>query len=675
MNTNQTESDAIFCVSIVGFSDANKVLFKEILRELLDSAFHTTRCLKRVVDAAFHPACVHAIVFTPSSLADVGEADVEAVRSAANMGTCRIYLAVGSDEKSLSNNSLMDDFIQRSPSYDYDRIVKEIDTFFHEADRLNRESTPMAIRDKACLMIHGILSHLWPVSYMVAALLVLDAAWVVVGRPSWLVRYLSPWVLFPMTFYAFFFVVHCIRVIIRNWLLAIRIARRVDLPLIIGSLVLCSAATATVYAIVMIEPAMTWSVSCLLLAILLLAVYTFCRRIRFECTSISGLQESLANPDRREEVINGISKTRLGQNSFPLFPFRGKKLFISYMHLTPSHWSSESAEKVSEWAEAQGFEVFLDRSAIQSGTLWRNSLLRAVSECNVFVALLDGDVPVTHWVLAESAYASLLRKSIGKPLTLLVIKNPDQIVQNGANPFRRVYADVFECPPGQSFGASVLPVDEARPLTDKRFLQAIDAVRPMSLLFVGKGARAQSGMDATAEAGNAPKLHLDEFQLADRSWKTAVLLVSLAQTGNNGRSQVRLLESRCKSWIESNSTMKRAVALNTLRFLAKGGLLTCLEDIQKSAVYTFLSETSLAARLAALDFLSATAYPENPLSKITEYEKRQIREFQSKLISTMQSAQKAFAEHGVHTELHRLTSGQSAEAALQGLIDKMELLP
>ena len=189
----------------------------------------------------------------------------------------------------------------------------------------------------------------------------------------------------------------------------------------------------------------------------------------------------MADPQRLDDVLNSIGRQRFGHSAFPLFPFGCRTLFISYMHA--SRWSSETAILAHQWASKHGLEVFLDQSTIPSGSLWRQSLLRAVSECGFFVAVIDGDVELTEWVLAESAYAALLRKSIGKPRILLVVRNIERIAKDRQNPIQLIYLDVFQLPPARCFGAAILPVDDDQQLTEERFLQALEAVRPMCLLL------------------------------------------------------------------------------------------------------------------------------------------------------------------------------------------------
>jgi hypothetical protein len=207
-------------------------------------------------------------------------------------------------------------------------------------------------------------------------------------------------------------------------------------------------------------------------------LYMYARRIRAECASLSQLQAAMADSRRRIEMLNRIGRQPFASGAFSLFPIRSRSVFISYMHGSP--WSLETAALAHQWASEHGLEVFLDRSTIPSGSLWRQYLIRAISECGFFVAVLDGDAAVTEWVLAESAYAALLRKSIGKPRILLVIRNGERVAKVEQNPFRVIYLDVFQLPPELSYRAAILPADQDE-LTAKRFLRALEEVQPMCL--------------------------------------------------------------------------------------------------------------------------------------------------------------------------------------------------
>jgi hypothetical protein len=146
-----------------------------------------------------------------------------------------------------------------------------------------------------------------------------------------------------------------------------------------------------------------------------------------------------------------------------------------------SKWSCETAALIHRWTAERGFDVFLDQSSIASGSLWRQLLLRATSECGWFIAVLDGEMDPTDWVLAESAYAVLLRKIIGKPRILMVVRNAAQLARLRRSAFGVLYADVFHLPPERCFGASILVLGQDE-LTDELIFRAMKGVRPMCLL-------------------------------------------------------------------------------------------------------------------------------------------------------------------------------------------------
>lgn len=479
-SSEQIPSRAPFCVTLVGVTPTQANVFEDALRKTAISFRITVRFMGTVSEASYHEAVIHAIVLTPKAIAEVSEGDVDVIRSATNLGTCRVYRSDAAGADTSPKESCLDEFIQRTKDHGYAAIAHEIICFFREADIINRRTTPLAFRDMTCLGAYRILKYFWPVSYAFAAIHLLNAMTALTGRGAWLSQYASDYVLPASTFFGAFFIVHCIFVVIRNWLFAVMIVKRASSAVAWRAAGFGMAAAATAYSVAVADPSISRISVSAILAVAAYAFYMYARRIRGECTSLSQLQAVMEDPQRREDVLKGIGGQRFGHSAFPLFPFRSQALFISYMHTSP--WSSETAALVQQWASKHGLEVFLDRSTIPSGSLWRQSLLRAVSECGFFVAVIDGDAPITEWVLAESAYAALLRKSIGKPHILLVVHNAQRIAGDKQNPVHLIYLDVFQLPPASCFGAAILPIDGDRQLTEERFLKSLEAVRPMCLI-------------------------------------------------------------------------------------------------------------------------------------------------------------------------------------------------
>jgi hypothetical protein len=420
---------------------------------------------------------IHAVIFTPASLATVTLADVAAVRSAMEPGTCRVYLWVPSESSPRFGVSPLDDFIQRTSMHSADAVAEQVIAYFREASYLNAHSTLRSLRDRRCLAGYGVLKFLWPLGYIAAAFHFLNTAAALAGQEQWAALFANPFAISLATFFGVFFIVHCILVIVRNALLGIRIAKRFGREFIWPAGCLAFAVAATARSIAVLDGSASRILASAILAMAVYRYYVYCRRIRAECTSLSQIQADMADSRRRVEMLTAIGRGRF--RPFPFVPFRLKTLFISYMH--GSEWSSETAATIHRWTTEHGFDVFLDQHSLAAGTLWRQFLLRACSECGWFIAVLDGEVVTTDWVLAESAYAALLRKNIGKPNILIIVRNTEALSRLRRSPFGLIYRDVFQLPPARCYGAAILVIggDE---LTGESILRVMKEIRPMCLL-------------------------------------------------------------------------------------------------------------------------------------------------------------------------------------------------
>lgn len=422
---------------------------------------------------------IHAIVFTPASLMRATAGDIGAVRSATEPGTCRVYLLAAPGPAPRGSTRPLDQFIQRTPAHGVEELAGQIIAYFREADDLNRRSTRLALRDLTCLRAYTVLVFLWPCSYVFALLHILNAVAVATGRGPWPSVLASPYVVAPATFFGAFFIVHCVFVVVRNALFGLRIVKRIDAGLLIGVGVLGLAAAATARSIASMDRSAPRILTSAALAAGVYLFYMYARRVRAECTSLSALKAALADPDQRMDVLNAVGRQPFTPDAFAILGYRSKSVFISYMH--GSEWSSATAALIHRWTTEHGFEVFLDQSSIPSGSLWRQYLLRTVSECGCFIAVLDGEAAVTDWVLAESAYAVLLRKRIGKPRILLIARNAKGLAELRQSALGILYLDLFQLPPELQFGAGILLAEEDG-LSAERVLRAMEEIRPMCLL-------------------------------------------------------------------------------------------------------------------------------------------------------------------------------------------------
>ncbi len=425
--------------------------------------------------AGFPPEVVHAIVCSPAALAQATPSDVAAVRATTSLGTSRVYLLSASGP---SGAGLLDDFVQRTATPGAEAVARQIAGFFRTAHDLNQVSTALGLRDSLCLNYYPILSILWPLSYFAALLHCASAVALVAGGGPWPEFLANPYVLPCATFLAAFFITHCLFVVVRNCLFGLRVVGRLDARFWLPAAALLSAAAATAVSVASLEVPPLGLFFGAVSAVILYRFYLYARRIRAECTSLSDLQAALANPARRDHTLTAIGQFPFGPDAFPFRPSRSTSVFISYMH--GSAWSCDMAARIHGWMAGQGREVFLDTSSIPSGTLWRQSLLRGTSECGWFIAVIDGDWPVTDWVAAESAYAVLLRKSVGKPRTLLIVPSDKGVQKLHSGPIGLLYRDLFQLGPGNAPGVGLLVATGG--LSESQLRLAMEQVRPMGLL-------------------------------------------------------------------------------------------------------------------------------------------------------------------------------------------------
>lgn len=669
MKSNNQYQQNPFCITLINLSSKEEADFNQSITSFNKIIRLTIRSEKKVSDAIYSESVVHAIVFNHESLNLITNEDENIIRSASKSGTCRIYLLAQNGSILSYENSRLDDFIQRTSQHSIETITQEILSFFREADQLNHRSTLFAFRDLFCLSAYKIFKILWPISYIATAILILNTIDIIAGFKLTQGLLALEYVIPIFIFFGIFFIVHGIITIMQNWLFGLHFARKFNFEFAIGVLSFLIAITATSYSILIIEHDLLHLSAFLMINVGLHLFYIYARRIRAELTSISGLQTKMTQKAHQIETLKNIGKEPFEPSAFPLFLFRKKSLFISYMH--SSKWSSDNAALAHNWASANGYKVFLDRSTIPSGTLWCKYLLQSVSECVFFVAIIDGDAVATEWVLAESAYAALLRKNVGKPRILLVIRNLQKISQDKQNPFHLNYLDLFQIPKEYCYGAGILSTD-CNDLSEERFLQAMNEIRPMSLLF--------SNRKATHTLYEMPKSTLDktnsstsqDFQIIDKAWKSAVLLVKLMEILKWNRFSLNLLVEKSHNWVNSNNSEKITVGLYTLMYLLKNRQLPNNKDLNENIQTVFMSNESVVVRLAALDFLCNLKTTENPLSLIPDIEANHIVDFRSVLIQEMKASQRKYVDAGVLEEIGKESEAKSMEATLLDVIHKVD---
>ncbi len=163
-----------------------------------------------------------------------------------------------------------------------------------------------------------------------------------------------------------------------------------------------------------------------------------------------------------------------------------------------------------------------------------------------------------------------------------------------------------------------------------------------------------------------------DISLADRSWRTSVLLSQLLEVEGNSPDAIELLSDKSMKWMLSSNAEKQTVGLNTLRFLFRGKHLAYTQDLLDKVLDVFFSGDSLPSKLAALDFLGAMRTTPNPLSRISVEDEKQLLKFRSKLMKRMNTSQHAYSANGVHVDIARETSAQTHLDALKSIISEVD---
>ena len=93
-------------------------------------------------------------------------------------------------------------------------------------------------------------------------------------------------------------------------------------------------------------------------------------------------------------------------------------IFISY-----SRRDSELVTRLYDDLQAQGLPVWMDRNAIEAGTLWRSSIVAGIQDCHVFLLVVSAASQQSRNVAKELALAESNDKPI---LPLLIDETPIQ---------------------------------------------------------------------------------------------------------------------------------------------------------------------------------------------------------------------------------------------------------
>ena len=166
---------------------------------------------------------------------------------------------------------------------------------------------------------------------------------------------------------------------------------------------------------------------------------------------------------------------------------------------------------------------------------------------------------------------------------------------------------------------------------------------------------------------------LDEIVLTESSFRTSTLLLVLLEHDGVSVDKTSLLLDQCPKWISRGTSEQRVIGLNIMKSLFKAGWVQPSRDLETELTRLLSQETSLAVRLAALDFLGAMGLTTNPLGQIPASESKQILEFRAELMKRLNRSKQPHLMQEVNEEAFALTSRMPTVEALRFIIARVDL--
>jgi hypothetical protein len=440
------------CLTLIGIPAQQQLQIRGALESVLAKREEfTVRSANRIAELRYPAGSFHAVVIAVGSARSATVDDVDAVRQVARLGG-RVLLLDPEESAPLGSLSL-DDLIQRISPGDVFNVGRFVGSYFSEARALRDIETARARRDRICIKIDKKSGILWSLSYIAAGFHALHGFGVALNIEFFHIIMMNPYLAGFATLFGFFFVAHSIGIMLRHTSVRRIFGQKLrgDFYAPVGFFTLVSGLT--IYSISRLDVALLEVLICSALAV---AAYAFCNyayRIHLECTSLSDLQTKIGDPEQRRELFTHTGRLKFHPSSLPFFSCKSRSCFISYAR--DSVWSARISRKIEELLSGRGLTVFVDHTSMEGGASWRMSLMRGISECGWFLAIIDESKPHTDWVLAESAVAAVLRKYLWKPNIILVLEDVTLFDRLKSSPFAALYSDVFA---GAGLGVAVLGI-------------------------------------------------------------------------------------------------------------------------------------------------------------------------------------------------------------------------
>src|SRR5215469_17655249 len=97
------------------------------------------------------------------------------------------------------------------------------------------------------------------------------------------------------------------------------------------------------------------------------------------------------------------------------------RVFISY-----SRKDTEFVDALQSLLTVHGIEVWLDRSRLEGGQLWKDMLEEAITACDVFLLVSSPASLTSHWVRQELRYALLTGSTAASKRLVRLIYRPSE---------------------------------------------------------------------------------------------------------------------------------------------------------------------------------------------------------------------------------------------------------
>ena len=491
IQTMKKTTNQIFVItnSEIRFDRIEKALNERAKNEILIDIFHLSYNLENL---RFQPYMNNAIIFTSDGIETLNSNVINFFKEATAKLRFRVYFIGDIPSKTID---LFEDFIQRIDEEKRRKITEneladEVTKYLKEDNKTSRKETFLAFRDHICKNSYEILKRVWDFSFIPVILFVIYAIYNLLygNSPTWMSFLSNKYVVVISTFMALFLSM----VIIKKSIIGILITREIKFNFLIGLLYNTLAVLLIFYSSYKLQTSFLMFWLTLGFAFFSYYFFIYCSKIRVELSSLREIHSHIQDSNKKQKLIDKIASNHMELEFFPMIANKSGLVFISNMH--KSDWSFNSAKQLYEEftnlnelfiKQSSKYKVFLDRQSILWGSTWRQHLLRGISECTYFVALLDKDYaglsddkPFAEWVLVESVYANLLRKSIAKPMILLVFKSQESMDEmKEKSVYGRLYPDAFSHESSIGVGTCII-----ENVTLNKIIYELEKINPMQLL-------------------------------------------------------------------------------------------------------------------------------------------------------------------------------------------------